>query len=63
MTDEDQPKLDDNVKTTKEKDVVSVSCTLPKELFEKVEAEAEDQDRTISQQIKRIVRLYYEKKK
>lgn len=45
------------------KDQVNVSFSCPKELFDKLSKEAEDEDRNISQQVRRIVRLHYEDKK
>lgn len=46
-----------------QKDSVNVSFQCPKELYEKLSKEAEDEDRNISQQVRRIVRKYYEDKK
>ena len=50
----------DNLAT--QKDTQNVSFSLPKDLFEKLSKEAEEEDRNISQQVRRIVRLYYEPK-
>lgn len=52
--------MGDEEKIEQSKDNVSVTFTLPKALHEKLLAEAESEDRNISQQVKRIVRLYYE---
>lgn len=43
-----------------EKDTVSVTTTISKELHKKLLEEAEEGDRNISQQVKRIIRLHYE---
>jgi hypothetical protein len=47
----------------KEPETVSVTFSVPVELHKLLLEEAEAEDRNLSQQVKRIIRLYYEKKK